>query len=325
MAKIRLILFNFLEKNLSFFSKLGINRKTPGVLRVYNFLFKKFWPFNEIIETQGSRMYVNIDGEDISMRNTFKGYASNLIHEKNTTDLFKKVIKEGNVVVDLGANIGYFTLLAAKLVGPEGRVFAFEPEPKNYSYLIKNIELNNYNNIQFFQKAVADKNGKTRLYICDYDTGHHTINQYNGIEAYSRGRLTKEHSIEVETITLNDFFKNREETIDVIKMDVEGAEALALAGMDKILGKNKKLKMFIEFFPLLIEKMGSSPDEFIRKLLENYGFSIYMILGDYDAKKGGIVKANSIDEIMSFHQKKEDHINLFLTRGNANEMGFEKN
>lgn len=314
MNKIKSILFRILEKALNFFSKLGISKKTPGAFRIYNFLFQRTWPYGDIIEIQGSKMYVNISGEPYNIRKTFELYASNLIHEKATTELFKKTVKEGDVVIDLGANIGYFTLLAARLVGPRGQVYAFEPEPKNYSYLRKNIELNNYNQVVASQKAVSDKNGTTQLFICDYDTGHHTINKQNGIEVYSRGREVKEKSIEIETITLDNFFKDKEELIDVIKMDVEGAEALVLAGMDNILRKNKQIKMLVEFFPLLIENMGNSPQEFIHKLLEDYRFAIYIIPEDYDAPNSKLKKINNIDEIMSFLRKKEDHINLFLEK-----------
>jgi len=67
--------------------------------------------------------------------------------EKYETKLFKKSIKRGMVVLDIGANIGYYTLLAARLVGDEGKVFAFEPDPYNYSLLRKNIEANRYNNV----------------------------------------------------------------------------------------------------------------------------------------------------------------------------------
>jgi len=312
MIKIKLILFNLLERSLNILSRLGINKKIPGASRIYNFLFKSFWPYKKVIEIQGSKMFIDIKEESYSMRKTFEAYASNRIHEKATTELFKKVVKEGEVVVDLGANVGYFTLLAAKLVGPKGKVFSFEPEPKNYNYLEQNIELNNYNNVQSFQKAVSDKNGKTKLYICDYDTGHHTINKFEGVQAYSRGRIVEEKSVEIETITLNEFFKDKEELINVIKMDIEGAEALALAGMDNILKKNKKLKIFIEFFPLLIKKMGSSPSEFLRKLVEDYRFSISVIPDDYDAKKGEMVSAASADEVMGLCRREEDHINLFL-------------
>lgn len=309
---IKNILFKALEKSLRFFGRLGINKETPGALKIYNFLFKRTWPYDDVIEIQGSKMYVGVKGESYAMEKTFEGYASGKIYEKETTEIFKKVVKEGDIVIDAGANIGYFSLLAARLVGPSGKVFAFEPEPKNYYYLQKNIKLNNYNQVSAFQKAVSDRNGKTKLYICDYDTGHHTINQYNGVEAYSRGRRTEEHSIEIETVTLDSFLEGKTDHIDIIKMDVEGAEALALAGMDRILRTNKDLKMFIEFFPLLIENMGSSPGKFIRKLLQDYNFSIYVIPGEHDAPGGELKKINSVEDVMNFRKKEEDHINLFL-------------
>jgi FkbM family methyltransferase len=325
MKKIKLYLFDALEKLINFFSKIGVNKKTPGVSWIYSFLFKKTWPYGNIIEVQGSKMYVNIHDESSEMRKTFKVYASNLIHERATTELFRKTVKERDMVVDLGANIGYFTLLAARLVGPEGKVFSFEPEPKNYSYLIKNVKLNNYNQVVVLPKAVSNKDGKTRLYICDYDTGHHTINKYDGIESYSRGRKTEEHSIEIETVTLDNFLEGKTNRVDIIKMDVEGAEALALAGMDNILRKNRKIKMFIEFFPLLIEKMGSSSKDFISKLLKDYQFSIYVIPDDYDAKRHEMLKVASVEEIIGLCQKKEDHVNLFLKRDNGNKINNKEN
>ena len=91
-------------------------------------------------------------------------------------------------------------------------------------------------------------------------------------------------------------------------------EMLALLGMDKTLRSNQNIKMFVEFFPLLIEKMGNSPEEFIRKLLEDYKFSIYIIPEDYDALTGEMKKIMSVEEMMGFRQKEEDHINLFLTK-----------
>jgi len=314
MKKIKHSFFRIFKNIVTLFPKLGINRKTFGAGRVYDFFYKLFWPYKKAIEIQGSKMLIDSKNTPPEILKTFETYAENLVHEKATTELFKKIVKNGDMVVDLGANIGYFTLLAAKLVGSSGKVFAFEPEPRNYSYLVKNIKLNNYNQASAFQKAVSDKKGKTKLYICDYDTGHHTINKPTGIEAYSRGRAVLEKSIDIETITLDDFFKGKEESIDVTKMDVEGAEALTLAGMDNILRKNKKLKMFIEFFPLLIEKMGSSSEEFINKLLKDYKFSIFVIPEDYNAKIEKLREINTVEEIMNLCKGKEYHINLFLER-----------
>jgi len=314
-------------KNITpLFTKFGINRKIVGVGKIHDFFYKFFWPYNRIIAIQGSKMLIDSKDASPEMLKTFEAYAENLIHEKATTELFKKIVKKGDTVVDLGANIGYFTLLASSLVGPKGKVFAFEPEPKNYNYLIKNIKLNNYKQTTAFQKAISDKNGMTKLFICSYDTGHHTIKQSNGIEAYKHGRvLGKEEFIDIETVTLDEFFKNNEKSIDVIKMDVEGAEFLALKGMDRVLRVNERIKMFIEFFPLLIKKMGDSPEEFIKKIIQDYKFSIFIIPDDYDAKIDKITQIREVSEIMKYCQGEEDHINLFLKHNENNKINSKKN
>jgi FkbM family methyltransferase len=312
--ELKLIPFKSLDLLKNILIKLGIKRSTPYVGKVYDFLIRKLWPYEKIIEIQDSKMLLDINDESIAMRETFSSYAFNKIHERVTTESFKKVVKEGDIVVDLGANIGYFTLLAAKLVGKKGKVFAFEPEPKNFNYLTKNIKLNNYTNVVLEQKAVSDRAGKIKLFLCPYDSGHHTINQPNGIEAYRLGRSGDVTSIDIETVTLDGYLKGEVDRVDVIKIDVEGAEMLALLGMDGILRSNQNIKMFVEFFPLLIKKMGSSPEEFIRKLLEDYKFSIYVIPDDYDAVKGEMKKLNSVNEVMSFRKKESDHINLFIKK-----------
>jgi len=314
MKKIKLFVFKKLEKSVNFFYKIGISRDTPVVLGIYNFLFKNSWPYGDAIEIQGSKMVVNANEVNPVLRRTFEAYAVNLVHEKATTDLFKKTVKEGDVFLDLGANIGYFTILAARLTGSTGKIFSFEPEPKNFEYLRKNIEINNYNWAEPFLKAVSDKNGMTKLFVCSYDTGHHTINQNEGIEAYGHGRKNEKKSIEIEMVNLDIFLKGKTDRVDVVKMDVEGAEYLALMGMDNILRDNKNIKLFVEFFPLLIEKMGNSPQEFIKKLLVDYGFKIFLIPDDYAALTSEMRELKSVDDVMSYRKGEEDHINLFLKR-----------
>jgi len=311
---IKKILFKIFNKIAVLFHRIGINEKTPGALWVYNFLFRSLWPHKNIIEVQGSKMYINVRGENLAIGRTLQSYASKKIHEPATTNLFKKLLKKGDVVIDLGANIGYFTLLAARLVGERGRVYAFEPEPVNFKFLKKNIELNNYSQVEAYQMAVAEKSGKTRLYICSYDSGHHTINQFNGIKDYSRGREVEKKWIEVETTSLDKFLEGREKRVDLIKMDIEGAEPMALSGMDKTLKENTNLKMIIEFFPLLIRKMGFSPEEFIQKLLEVYKFSIFIIPGDYDAKTEKLIEIKNSQDLLSLCKNKEDHLNLYVRR-----------
>jgi len=126
--------------------------KIPGVLWVYGILVSKFKPQDIILANiQGSKMYIDPKDESIGVPMLVEGY------EKNETKLFKKYIKENMGVIDIGANIGYYSLLAAKLVGKNGKVYAFEPETANYKMLLKNIEINGYKNIVSEQKAYPTK------------------------------------------------------------------------------------------------------------------------------------------------------------------------
>jgi len=261
-------------------------------------------------------MVIRADDPDLRMRKTFQAYAMNLIHEEGTTNLFKKVVKPGHVVVDLGANIGYFTLLAAKLVGKDGKVFSFEPEPRNFEYLKTNLALNHYSHASAYQKAVSDQNGKTKLYICAYDSGHHTINQPEGIELYRQGRTGETREIEIEVVTLDSFLEDKTEKIDAIKIDVEGAEALAIRGMQRLLKENHKVKIFLEFFPLLIKGMGSSPQDLVELLMKDLGFSVFAIGSDYSISdsKTDLLKITKYEQLTGLLKEEAGHLNLYLAR-----------
>ncbi len=317
--KIKQALFKTTQGIKKSLSGKGLTNKIPGIKRVYDYLFGFFYPDSSVIEVEESKMYADINHPSQSMRNTFRAYASNRIHEPQTTELIKSLVKKGDVVLDLGANIGYFTLLAAKLVGEKGRVFSFEPEPTNFKYLTKNIQLNNYTQVKAMQNAVSQKSGeKIKLFICEYESGHHTINQPNGIKDYGGGKHIAEivNSIEIETVSIDDLYKNVIKTpVNFIKMDVEGAEMLALLGMEQTIKESKSLKMVIEFFPLLIKDMGNSPEEFAKKLLKDYGFSMYVVSGEYSSHtKEGLLKIESVDQLMDLCKEKEGHLNLFLEK-----------
>lgn len=306
LSGLKSIFFSAFGKVFKRLHGTGIGR-IPLVWKVYDFLFQLFWSNKDIVEVQGSKMYVNIHDKSPSMRKTFQHYALSRVHEGSTTEMFKEVVKEGDVVVDLGANMGYFTLLAARLIGRKGKVYAFEPEPINYGVLTKNIELNGYNWVIPIQKAVSNKAGIARLYISPEDTGHNTLTQYDG--RYDNGR----EFVEVETVALDEFFKDKEHQIDVIKMDIEGAEMLALSGMDRAIRENKNLRMFVEFFPTAIREMGYSPEEFARRLTEDYKFSMFAVGGDYSTGKEN-VKIDSVEQLMNLCKGQHGVANLFLER-----------
>lgn len=315
VSKIKQALFSSFMKLYRFLSvpEIGLG-KIPGLWGVYDILFQLFWPYENVIKVNGSKMYLDVRDKSPSMRQTFQSYALARIHEPTTTRIFETIVKKGDNVLDCGANIGYFTLLFSRLVGSKGKVYAFEPEPRNFEFLTMNIQLNGYRCVTANNKAVSDRTGVVRLYIDPKDTGHHTIKQYNGVTDDNR------KFVDIKSISLDSYFKGKH-SIDVIKMDIEGSEPLAFSGMDNLIKESKNLKIIMEFYPLVIKEMGFSPEDFVRKLLEDYMFSIYVISDDYSGLKNKHIKINNVDELINLCKDKDAHFNLFLEKG---EKIFEK-
>ncbi len=252
-----------------FFAKLGRKLnflrnfilKFPPTNKVYFFIYYNLRPKKHtVITVQGSKMLVD---PRHSLGASLWGTG---FWEKMETIIIQEYIKKGMVVVDVGANIGYYSLLAARLVGKAGRVYAFEPAPENYATLTKNIEMNGYMNIVPVQKAVSNKNGVAQLFIDAKDPLFHRLQDSENTQ----------NTIEVSTVTLDDFFRDKGYKVDLIKMDVEGAEMFALEGMQSILKENNNLVIFSELNPHLLELSGVRPINYLNKLVEN-GFKVYEI------------------------------------------------
>jgi len=148
---------------------------------------------------------------------------------------FKETLKEGLTVIDVGASVGPYTILAAEKVGKNGKVIAIEPWPKNYELLIKNIELNNFQNIIPKNIALTDHEGFEKLYLSSSFAGHSLIfhedkNSYINIPVTTIDKLVEELG-----------FKK----IDLIKIDAEGVEIPILKGAEKTLKNNPNVKMFV--------------------------------------------------------------------------------
>jgi len=165
--------------------------------------------------------------------------------EKYTIRFIRKVIKKGMVVVDVGANVGYFTLFLSKLVGKTGNVYAFEPTDYTYKILEKNIKINKLNNIKINQAAVTDRSG----YV-DFFEGPNNFDVYNTIGKRPIHYATKGihfRKKKVKAIRLDDYFRELEiSEIDFIKIDVEGAELNVLKGMKGILINSKDIILLYE-------------------------------------------------------------------------------
>jgi FkbM family methyltransferase len=198
--------------------------------------------------------------------------------------LFHEILTEGMTVLDIGANVGYYSLIAGKLVGDKGKVYAFEPCNQSYSILQKNIEANNFKNIIPIKKALTDVIGKQRLFLCDDPVGNSLVMRDDN----------KFEDVEVTTVDL--FVNDQNISVDLIKMDVEGAEMRTLEGMKKTILNNPKLKIITEFMPQNLEKSGCAPVKFLERLMD-LDFNLYLM--NEEAHTHQMITRNNMNDIIN--------------------------
>jgi len=161
-----------------------------------------------------------------------KGYVDRCIidfgiFEPSSTKVVKSLVKEGNIVLDVGANIGYYSVILSKLVGKQGKVICFEPTDRFGKVLRQNIEANNLQNIELIKSGLSDKAQELDIQICEDSATLHLS-----------GNNVPESSEKIKLITLDSFLKDHPlPRIDFIKIDVDGHEPLFLSGAENTLNK----------------------------------------------------------------------------------------
>jgi len=191
-------------------------------------------------------------------------------YEPATTFAIERIVVAGDVVADVGAHWGYFTLLAATLCGETGRVIAFEPHPGNVSILTKNLQANRLHNVDVVAKAVSDREGLAKLFL-SRDSGGSSLNALPPGAELSPGRSDY---LVVETVRLDGFFAPPRSKPMLVKMDIEGAELVALDGMRTLIRETADLALIAEFNPLYFQ--GARGEGFLRRLTE-HGFELAII------------------------------------------------
>ena len=155
------------------------------------------------------------------------------IYYPNVQEMLKKKLFPGAIFYDLGANNGFFSLFGSLFVGNSGKVFAFEPFKENVETISKLVDTNSITNCTILDSAVSDNNGVGMLYFLDN----------TATPTFQKG--FSDDSVKVKTITLDQFITNHPYP-DVIKVNVEGAEAMVLDGSTKLLEEHKNLVWIIE-------------------------------------------------------------------------------
>lgn len=225
------------------------------------------------------------------------------IWEAYETELSLKLIKTGDVYLDVGANIGYYSVIASRLVGEQGKVLSYEPDHDNFALLQRNIEHNHCHNTQAINAALSDQDAEGQLFLSADNLGDHRI--------YPSSEQRDSQAIILYNGTAH--VSQLSEHIDFIKVDTQGAEFFVLKGLMPLIEKNAAhLHMIVEICPYGIRKSGAHGLDLLA-LLDQTGLDYFII----DHIQHGLIKTNSqklADWIKSLdaYPENEGFINILL-------------
>lgn len=250
---------------------------------------------NSIIrDINGSKMELDIRAS--SPNKLEQALAVNGVREPGATRLFQKVLKDLESrftrtihVFDIGANVGYFALMEAHILGERGQIYAIEADPENAARLKNNIRINEYPNIEVLQIGVGDK--KDELELAKRSSSNlHMMKEIIG-------ERDVVDTVEVKVRPLDDMIATKkipENELIMIRMDIEGYEGHAFRGMDEFLSSNRPAFIFVEIHP---SREGVDPEQIANKLIES-GFSAEYISfdgGDNYQRMDSMDKIHEID------------------------------
>jgi FkbM family methyltransferase len=196
-----------------------------------------------VIDVYGSRL--RLDPEDSL-------YLGSHDYELYATKLVMGLLRPGDIAVDVGAMIGYYTVILAKRVGPNGRVYAFEPDVENFALLESNVQMNGYSHVECRNVLVGAESGPGKLWRATTNRGDH--------RAFA---TADREAVDVEIVALDDVI---DRPVDIVKIDVQGYEPFVLDGMRGVIERSPQLAMLVEFCPALISEAGADPERLLRHL-----------------------------------------------------------
>ncbi|HCN04581.1 MAG TPA: hypothetical protein DIS79_03090 [Bacteroidetes bacterium] len=249
----------------------------------YSLLTRLYFPFAAPTHPQiviarlrhGFKMYLDISEYLQSYMYMFGAY------ELPTVKLIRNTFQGESSFLDIGAQMGYITLEAA-VANKRGHVFAFEPEPANFTRLIDNISINSINSIRTYNTALGATTGDLDLYLAEANSGAHSAFQSNANVSEKKVRVPMRT---LDSIVEQDSIKD----ISMIKLDVEGYELEVLRGATQVLRQHKPM-LIVELNDEIQQAAGSSSSG-VKQLLGSFGYQPHYILED--GRIGDIVGATN--------------------------------
>ena len=210
--------------------------------------------------------------------------------------VLEKYLKKDQIMLDIGANIGFYSLFARSIIGEKGMVYSFEALKENTEMIQMSIVENSFENINVINAGISNKVGKGFLHVSPYYNSEHSLFNYH----YSSGK-TNGNKIQINLNTVDNFLQNKvnDLNIDIIKMDIEGSESNALEGMTDTLNYNDNIVLVTEFWPQGFKNSNNKSKEFLEKL-NSVGFQINHI--DENKEK---VYPVTVNEMLKMEQQRQ--------------------
>jgi len=233
--------------------------KKPSFLRSISYLFQRWVLRRTFLIARASELGLvfKVKTKDVVGRHIYKYHA----HEPELSAWLVDNVEpaEGDIFLDIGANVGWYSLIFSRLAKPGSLIFAFEPDPLNSRLLRQNVEMNGADSVEVIEAAVAESTGRSKLY------------QYNenNLGRHSMLAASGQTVVDVETIGLDDFWAKRglgSRSVRVLKIDVEGYEYFALSSGQAVL-QNCSL-ILSEYSPDIMRAHGIAPEALLDLLLE---------------------------------------------------------
>jgi FkbM family methyltransferase len=240
-----------------------------------------------VLRRAGNKLYQHAFPIYRPLYAAYKTYA-----DRAERELLRKILFEGAIAVDVGANIGIYSEFLSRCVGPTGLVYSFEPSPDNFKRLA--VATRDFSNVRLTQAVVGERSGECKLYVSDKLNVDHRAYKTDG---------DSRRAVSIEMIALDDYFKP-DQRVHLIKVDIQGYELHALRGARRVLEENPDMKLLLEFWPAGLQQAGTSWQELVG-MLQGLNMNLTVV------GARGLVPFDALD----IRNESSWYVNLFAYRG----------
>lgn len=225
------------------------------------------------------RVQLSLDPNQMSQRIMLDAFSHGKLYEPETSLLIARILTPGDTVVDVGGHVGFFSMLAATLVGPQGRVIGFEPEPGNFDRYSRHAEMNGFTHVEAVPMAVGETDGTTELFFNSDNDGGHALWDV-GEHPFNQKSRAGQKVLSIPVTSLDGYLGARDLSgLKLIKIDAEGCEHHVLLGAKRLLQKYRVPYVVAEINDFGLQRMGTDQHA-LRGLMLELGYEVFALVPD---------------------------------------------